>query len=256
MLPAVRFLVTGKADIQSAAVAERAENRRTQIADSYNDGIEVWYSPKPGSADGQDKLEPGRIMQFSAERVAATGKDRRWGTAMYLIAREFQCTSGIELGTCAGISAMYIASVPSIKRYVTVEGSPALAAIARDTLADFPSVEVVNAPFEDALELDLKVDFAFVDGHHEQQATIHYAKRLRPKLAEQAIVIFDDISWSADMRAAWDQLRTWSHWSHAIDLGAIGVCIADSDQTPPRQWDLQPIVGRVRISTPWGWNTT
>ena len=205
----------------------------------------------------------GRVMQFSASRVAVTGKDRRWGTVLYLVARGFGCTTGIELGTCAGISAMYVASAPSMGRYLTVEGSPELCEIAQESLTDHPGVTIINALFDEALDRELpalqgSVDFAFVDGHHERVATVHYTDRIVSGLSDGAIVVFDDISWSADMRRAWDELRARSDWSHAIDLGAMGVCIYRAEQQTdgsPRQWDLRQLVGRTQIGKPWGWRS-
>jgi hypothetical protein len=90
-------------------------------------------------------------------------------------------------------------------------------------------------------KLSKKIDFAYIDGHHEKVA----------------VVIFDDISWSADMREAWNVLRVRPEFAHAVDLGAIGVCVLSrgADAGPGgKQWDLQPITGRYAIATPHGWS--
>ena len=190
-------------------------------------------------------------MHFTAQRVAATGKDERWGTALHLIARSFESSTGLELGTCAGISALYIASAPSMTTYWTIEGSSDLCDIARDTVSGLPGVRVVNALFDDALDDELprlagRLDFAFIDGHHERVATVHYADRIVPALADGAVVIFDDISWSADMRSAWDDLRLRPEWAHAFQRYSAQLASAASrlDSTEHRQWDMQPLVGK------------
>lgn len=258
MRTALEYLVTGRADPAAQAVAERAEERRSEIASSEGT-IPIITSPKPGSS-GETAVEglrpePGEVKYFSMAKIATAGKHRRWGTTLYLVARDFGCTSGIELGACTGISAMYLASAPTMVAFTTVEGSSALSEIASESLGGFPAVSVVNSLFDDALDSELprlagQIDFAFIDGHHEKVATIHYVDRLEPAFHDGAVVVFDDISWSADMRQAWDLLRVRDQWSHAIDLGVIGICIYRSDSSgtpPPRQWDLQAIVGRKPI---------
>ena len=83
-------------------------------------------------------------------------------------------------------------------------------------------------------------------------ATINYFNRLLPFLAEKALIVFDDISWSNDMRDAWDILQKRDEFSEAIDLGIIGICILKDKtrtKTTPKNWDLQPIIGKYRIGT-------
>lgn len=261
LTPMINYLVSGRAESCAESAADAAEKRRSEIAASGGN-VPVLYSPKPGTC-GKDagieaRPQPGRALQFSAQRVAATGKDRRWGTSLYLLARGFNASVVFELGACAGISAMYLASVPGVKKLITVEGSKALADIARESLKNHENAVVINALFDDALnDAPRGIDFAFVDGHHEMVATIHYFNRLVPCLVPGAVVVFDDVSWSRDMRAAWDTLSRRKEFSHAIDLGVMGICIVKSEResplSAPAYWDLQPIVGRCPIGNPQGW---
>ncbi|MFC1792139.1 O-methyltransferase [Planctomycetota bacterium] len=193
------------------------------------------------------------------DKIATTGKNRRWGTVLYLLARSFRSTTVLEFGSCAGISACYLSSAPSVNKLITVEGSKDLAIIAEDSLARFAGKsKVVNSLFDDAIDNELpmlegKIDYVYIDGHHEKIATIHYFDKLLPYLMENALVVFDDISWSYDMREAWDILRKREEFSHAMDLGVIGVCILKDNirkKTAPENWNLQPIVGKRRIHTP------
>jgi len=259
MRAALEYLVTGREDPTARTIAERAEGRRTEIANGVGT-IPVWSSPRPG--DHSEKAakglrpEPGEVKDFSMAKVATLGKHRKWGVTLYLLAREFGCTFGVELGACAGISGMYVASAPTMATFITVEGSTPLSEIARQSLDPFPGASVVNSLFDDALDSLLprlvgRVDFAFVDGHHEKLATIHYVDRLRPALKHGALVVFDDISWSFDMRQAWDLLRVGNQWSYAIDLGEFGICIyrdQSSPTAPTLHWELHTIVGRRPIT--------
>lgn len=226
--------------------------------------MDVIYSPKPGSAGSKliAGLRPGhgKVMPFTMERVARTGKDERWGTFLHLLAYEVEGTF-LELGACAGISSSYLASAPSCKQLLTIEGAPALAQLARETTSAVAPdrVEVITGLFDDVLDKllpDLEnrgIDFAFIDGHHERVATLHYFERIKTALRPGAMVVFDDISWSADMRAMWDQVALQDGVLHAADFGPIGVIIYDPSSSAPVYWNFQPIIGRRGIGNPWGW---
>ena len=262
----LNYLVTGHSDENIVAVVKFVEDRRKEIARKGNKKIPIWYSPKPDSSGNDTSInarpQPGKVLEFTMKRIAKTGKNQTWGTVLYLLAREFKPSVGIELGTCAGISTMYLSSAPNFKQIITVEGSEALANIARESLKSNQNVKVVNALFDEAIDLELpsldsKIDMAFIDGHHEKIATIHYFNKILPYLNPGSVVIFDDISWSHDMRDAWNILSNRNEFSHAMDLGELGVCIvkkrSDNPDMKPLYWDLQPVVGRRSIGDPHGW---
>lgn len=261
----LRYLITGQRDEIASFAASEAEARRAAIASEGAKRVPIWYSPKPGSAGSEVteniKPSPGKVLEFTMDRIAATGKNETWGTLLHLLVRGFQCERGVELGSCAGISALYLSSAPSVKQLITVEGSTELSKIAEISLRSRSQVKVVNSLFDEAIDMEVasatdRFDFAFIDGHHEKVATIHYFNRLIPYLKEGALVIFDDVSWSYDMREAWNNLSERTEFSHAIDLGAIGVCVMkwNSNQPPsPRKWNLQNITGVHSIGDPHGW---
>ena len=266
MKSALEYLVTGKCDESTDRVIKYAEGRRQEIASQGDKEIPIWYSPKPGSAGHDTSLdarpEPGKILNFTMERIAATGKDKRWGIVLHLLARDFQSNTIFELGACAGISAMYLSSAQTVDKLITVEGSDALAEIAKESLKAHKCARVVNSLFDEAIDSELpllgpQVDFAYIDGHHEKVATIHYFNRLLPFMKSGAVVVFDDISWSYDMREAWEVLAKRPEFSHSIDLGSIGVCIVkaavEDKQSEAKYWDLQPILGKTKIGDPHGW---
>jgi predicted O-methyltransferase YrrM len=73
------------------------------------------------------------------------------------------------------------------------------------------NVTVVSGKFQDTLYRALNehhpIDFAFIDGHHDEKATITYFKQIQLHLRKESVVIFDDISWSKGMRNAWKKIR-------------------------------------------------
>jgi predicted O-methyltransferase YrrM len=259
------YLITGKRDEIATHTAYEAEKRRSVIASKGNKRIPIWYSPKPtselSSVEKNKSPSPGRVLEFTMERIARTGKNEKWGTFIHLLVREFKCKHGLELGSCAGISAMYLSSSPFLKNLITIEGSTELSKIAETSLKSRPNVTVVNSLFDEAIKSKVAsspelFDFAFIDGHHEKIATIHYFNCLVPYLKEGALIIFDDVSWSYDMREAWNILSTNLEFSHTIDLGTIGICIMktkESKSKAPVKWDLKSITGGHSIGNPKGW---
>jgi predicted O-methyltransferase YrrM len=249
-------------DAATRRAIDAVELERARLIAMGDRPVEILYSPRPGTAGdvATAELRPdhGKVMDFTIGKAAATGKKKRWGAFMHMLARERQCRNFLELGSCVGMSGSYLASAPSRETFRTVEGAPGLARVAQEVLNKVsPGAEVINALFDHALDAILPrtapIDFLFIDGHHEKIATIHYWQRCLPHLADGALVVFDDISWSQDMRDGWDFLRVQSQFSEAIDLGVIGVCVHSANRATPRQWDMQPIVGTTRIGTPWGW---
>lgn len=260
---AVSYLLYG-GDRETIRVVSAVETLRKEIAKRGNQSVEILYSPKPGSSGsvttGDMRPEPGIALNFTMERIARTGKNKKWGVVLYLIARDSKSEILLELGTCAGISAAYLVSSPYCKELHTVEGSLALSKLARENLQKITNkAHVYNSLFDDALDKLLPslplVDLAFIDGHHEKVATIHYYERIIPKMRPGGIIIFDDIFWSQDMRDSWIYLSKQKCFSHVIDMGSIGVCIcSEEDVQYPKYWDLQSIVGRVKIGKPHGWS--
>ncbi|MCK7534958.1 MAG: class I SAM-dependent methyltransferase [Marinilabiliales bacterium] len=120
----------------------------------------------------------------------------------------------LELGTSLGISTLALALAAPERRVVTVEGCPALAAIARENLRNHgaANAEVLNMEFSAALDLlkseGTEVSLAFIDGNHRGEALKQYAGNIRA-MGEEMIIVADDIHMNRDMymRGARWQLR-------------------------------------------------
>lgn len=261
---ATRYLIERRVpEPEIAELVGRIEGVRERIAAGGDASVQILYSPRPGSAGDQSgpafRPPPGEVMDFTMRRVAQTGKNRLWGTFLHLVARDSDASTILELGACAGISGSYLASAPGCRRFITIEGSPALAGLAEESLGEIVSNATVhNGLFDDILDEILPeigtIDFAFIDGHHEKVATIHYFERIAPRLSRGAVVVFDDISWSRDMREMWETVAARRGFTDAADFGTVGVCLWDEDSTePPRYWNLQEVLGRTPVGDPRGW---
>lgn len=195
-------------------------------------------------------------------RRAATGP--AWGRFLFGLARGLRPRRVLELGTNLGVGAAHLAAALSLNeaeggpagRLVTLEGAPALAALARGHLADLghaDRAEVVVGPFAETLpgvasgggpsaDADTGFDLVFVDGHHEPAAALGYLGTVWDALAPGAVVVLDDVEPGRPVRRAWRRLRATTP-APAFYAGKYGLIVpkpapggaapADARETAP-----------------------
>ena len=135
----------------------------------------------------------------------------------------------IELGTSLGITVVYLQKAASGAKVYTLEGCPEIAAIAQATFekAGLDGIELVTGNFDDKLPEVIgklpALDFVFVDGNHQREATLRYFEWCLPKVHENTLLVFDDIYWSEGMKAAWKSIKAHPQVTLTIDLFWIGL---------------------------------
>ncbi|ASU32477.1 O-methyltransferase [Mucilaginibacter xinganensis] len=134
----------------------------------------------------------------------------------------------IELGTCLGTTTLYLQKAAPKARVYTLEGCPETAKIAQETFAKGDiKAEPVVGNFDDTLPGVIssvaQLDFVFVDGNHQKDATLKYFEWCLPKVHENTMLIFDDIYWSTGMKEAWEQIKAHPRVTVTIDLFWIGL---------------------------------
>ena len=148
---------------------------------------------------------------------------------LYRLAASWQPGNIIELGACLGITTLYLQkAAPGAKLY-TLEGCPETAGIAKETLVkgSVNDAGLIIGNFDDTLPRVLQnlkqLDFVFVDGNHQKEATLKYFEWCLPKAHEGTLLIFDDIYWSEGMKAAWNEIKANPKVTVTIDLFWIGL---------------------------------
>jgi predicted O-methyltransferase YrrM len=148
---------------------------------------------------------------------------------LYRLVADLKPRNIIELGTCLGITTLYLQKAAPKAKVYTLEGCPETAKIAKETFkkGEITAVETVVGNFDDTLpgvikDLD-QLDFVFVDGNHQKDATLKYFEWCLPKVHENTMLVFDDIYWSAGMKEAWEQIKAHPQVTVAIDLFWIGL---------------------------------
>lgn len=107
----------------------------------------------------------------------------------------------------------------------SIEGSPNVAQIAKENHQHFAlkNIEVLVGRFDlmlpNLLEKIKPIDFAFIDGHHNKEATIAYYKQILPFVVGGGIMLFDDIAWSSGMQEAWREILESHCYTKAQEFG-------------------------------------
>ena len=173
---------------------------------------------------------------------------RRWGLFLHLCAEELGARTILEMGACVGISGAYLASATTRPIVITLEGSPELAAIARETLAAVTeTAKVVVGTFAETLPAEMTplrsaIDLAFIDGHHEEAATLRYVETIAPQMSPSGLFVLDDIYLYRGMWNAWQKLASDRRFA-AVNVGRFGLLICGGEG----HYDLARYTGYWRV---------
>jgi predicted O-methyltransferase YrrM len=227
--------LSGTLDEGERRAVEKIEARRAALLERTDSVEEIDY----GAGDPTSAPRPAGAVSAGTIRVGdACRRYSRFGSSsllLFQVVRSCKLERGLELGACMGISAAYQAGAMQCNgggQFLTLEGAPSFAAIASETLtglglSDIAAVEI--GPFQTTLAPALQrlqpIDYMFIDGHHDEEATQSYFRQALPFLAKRAVLVFDDIHWSAGMTRAWQAIQRDPAVTVAVTLNGMGVCV-------------------------------
>lgn len=258
LAPPLRVLLGEPPPAEASAVAEPIERRRADVASSPAEyGYVTQATPLGGARWAKGAPEAAGGDMTSARRLATlVSVDRRAGMFLHLCARSIEARTVVELGSAVGISGAYLASAPSVERLVCIEGSPTLAELAAETIRTVSDVATVRVgDFESELPAVVQelagarhpIDLAYIDGHHTEAPTVHYATMLAPHLRPGSLVVLDDIRLWRGMWDAWRRLASAPGVAAAVDAGRFGVLMwGGASSGSPRHYDIARYTGRPR----------
>jgi predicted O-methyltransferase YrrM len=214
------------------------EQRRSILLKSDQKIAAIDYGvDAPGSTRTKEEMQRGVPSTRTVSAICKASMSVFWLTIVFKLIRKLKPASCVELGACVGISAAYQAAALKMNgggKLITLEGSPETANIARETLRNlnYSHTTVVTGPFHETLKGTLEsvkpIDFFLNDGHHDHDAVIQYFEQSLPNLAPEAVIAFDDISWSPGMRKAWTEIEEDPRVAASIDLQRIGIVVMGS----------------------------
>jgi predicted O-methyltransferase YrrM len=200
------------------AVIEAIESARARLEASSESVETIDYGAGPGGMRTDEEMERGvPVIRNLGELCRSSSKPSHAARLLFRLVRERRPDRCLELGTCLGISAAYQAAALDLNgrgSLITMEGAPALAeraGILLDELGLGSRVDIRVGRFVDLLPDVLqsaRFDLAFVDGHHDENATLDYFRRIVPAMRAGGLLVFDDIGWSDGMARAWRVIRS------------------------------------------------
>ncbi len=158
-------------------------------------------------------------------------KNARIGQLLYRLVSHFEPRTIFDLGTSLGVTTLYLASPNQKAKVFTFEGCPQTLHKAKEHFAHmgYGHIEPVEGNLDETLRAMLeridKLDFAFFDANHRLEPTMRYFRDCLPKAHEDSVFVFDDIYWSSQMMAAWEQIKSHPAVTLTIDLFYVGLVL-------------------------------
>lgn len=208
-------------DFSDKKVYAEIENIRKRL---LNDHTEITVTDL-GAGSHLNK-NPRKAISTIAKNAL---KSAKLAQLLYRLAAHRQPRNIIELGTCLGTTSLYLQKAAPQAKVYTLEGCPQTASVAKTVFesAGEHGIKQIVGNFDNTLPTLLnsidQLDFVFVDGNHQKQATLNYFEWCLPKVQEETMLIFDDIYWSPGMKEAWNTIKSHPRVTVTIDLFFIGL---------------------------------
>lgn len=155
-------------------------------------------------------------------------KPPKYAQLLYRLVRHYQPQTVLELGTSLGLTTAYLAMANPAASVYTIEGSPAVAGIARENFAKLGlhNIRQYQGNFDEVLPPLVSqlssIDLAYVDGNHRYEPTVRYFRQLLPVLHNHSILVLDDIHWSQEMEKAWEEIKAHPAVQGSVDIFFLG----------------------------------
>ena len=205
-------------------------------------------------AASQEQISVALPYPTAKEKFGVVGEITRlrsvrpvWGHLMFNLVRALRPLISLELGTAVGLSGAYQGAALDLNgggRLLTLEGSAGVSSLAARNFAQLglARVEGRTGLFRDTLAPALEdlrlVDFAFIDGHHDENATVAYFEQILPYVPTERVVVFDDINWSEGMKNAWQVIQQHERVATAVDVRKLGICLIGDGRQPKQAFQL------------------
>lgn len=160
-----------------------------------------------------------------------------WGRFLTRLVRELRPRRCLELGTGMGLSAAYQAIALELNGEGTLTtldfheaarvGERGLSRLSLDHRVELHFGDI-DRNLPELLPAVGPVEFALLDAEHSEAATVRHFDLLRAHLADDAIVVFDDIAQTEEMRRAWRTVIARPGVSLAVPLRRVGVVSASA----------------------------
>lgn len=190
--------------------------------------------------------------QRTVQAIAKNAVSPKWQCELlFKLIHHYQLQNRLELGTSLGINTLYQYLPLKTGQFVTLEGCPNIARIARSNFKKMncQNIHLHEGDFDKTLQNVLQelqvIDYAFLDGNHQEKATIDYFNKILPYCSDKAILVLDDIYWSAGMLRAWQKIQEHPSVEYAIDLFFMGVLKINKNTSQKKKLKIAPPTNKL-----------
>lgn len=178
---------------------------------------------------GSKKMSAKRKIAQIAKISGSSGK---YGRLLYKLTCYYKPKSILELGTSLGLGTWMLSKGNAQSKIITIEGCPNIYAFSKDKLASNSNVNCLNNDFNEYLKEihPEKFDLVFIDGDHSGAKVLKMLANLDSMLHDESIVVLDDIRWSKDMLACWEQIISSNRYHLTMDLFRMGIIMKRAHQ--------------------------
>ncbi|MGB3546205.1 MAG: class I SAM-dependent methyltransferase [Saprospiraceae bacterium] len=192
-------------------------------------------------------IAPGRSERRLGHLVRGSAVGKRTGEQLFRLAAWLRPTTSLELGTNAGLSSLYLHLPDRRTDLHTIEGNPYLAAVARDNFSRLRAGANLHqhvGTFSEVLDYLLptieRLDLVFIDGDHRHAPTVEYVRRCLTRSGSDTVIVLSDIHWTAEMEAAWAEVRRLPGITASLELWQHGLLFLRPEFREPVHLALVP----------------
>jgi predicted O-methyltransferase YrrM len=155
------------------------------------------------------------LEQRYQDDIPIIGHTNEYYKLFYALAKRFKPRLTVELGSYRGVAAAHFAAGNPKGKVITIDihkDDKVAMALAEDAAAHYDNLEYINGwTWDDDVVAQVKaagpIDILFMDAWHEYQYDIIEKEKYFPLLADEALVIVDDVF---DMEGATvDMVKFW-----------------------------------------------
>lgn len=199
---------------------EKVEELRDELKKNHQkiDLVDLGAGSRVNKSNSRKISEIARVSSGSKKDLAILHNLAVW----------IEAESVLELGTNLGLASIALSKARSVKKVVSIEGDPTLAAIAVKNLEKFDlNTEVIQGSFEENIDLALKklkkIDLAYLDGNHQKEPTLDYFNHIKEYSHNDTVIVIGDIHWSEEMEEAWEVIKSDQAVAATADIFSMGI---------------------------------
>ena len=180
---------------------------------------------------GSKSKKTHTTIKSLAQKASTKGK---YWELLYRISKHYKSKNILELGTNFGLGTLAFKLGNPFSFIKSIEGSNTLIEINRNNFNNFKlnNIDFIQSTFEEFFKQrnDLTYDLVFIDGDHIGKNLLTNLDKTLQNCHNETLIIIDDIRWSIDMLAAWEQIIADKRFHLTIDLFKLGIILLKTDK--------------------------